>query len=110
LKKKNFTTLAKRFKFTDSQSARITGVSLGTFRKRAPESDLSVPATEMVIRLSELYEIGIDTLGNSQSFISWLDTSSISLGDYKSMELIESGLGVEIVKDELLRMKYGMFS
>jgi uncharacterized protein (DUF2384 family) len=66
-------------------------------------SVLSVVATEKVMRLSELYEIGTDTFGNSQSFIS-----CISLGDKKPVWLIESGVGVEYVKDELLRLQYGL--
>jgi putative toxin-antitoxin system antitoxin component (TIGR02293 family) len=110
LQKKNYIAVAKKFKFTDDQSARIMEVSLRTFRKMTRESNLSLAGTEMVVRLSELYETGIDTCGNAHSFISWLDSSSISLGDHKPMWLIESGMGVEFVKDELLRMKYGMHS
>ena len=100
--------LVKLFKFTDDQSARMMGVSLRTFRKWTSVSYLGIHASEMVIRLSELYEIGIDTFGSSQSFISWLNSSSISLGDKKPVQLIESGMGVEYIKDELMRMKYGM--
>ncbi len=108
LQKKNFVALAKKYKFTDNQSARIMGITLRTLRKMPSTSVLSVSATEMIIRLSELYEIGTDTFGNSQSFILWLDSSSISLGGKKPVCLIESGMGVEYLKDELMRLQYGL--
>jgi len=106
LQKKNFLTLAKKFEFTDNQSARILGMSLRTFRKKNPVSDLSVHASEMVIRLSELYEIGIETFNNSQSFIIWLDSICIPLNNHKPAMLIESGIGIKLVKDELLMKQF----
>ena len=75
-----------------------------------PASYLSLPATELVIRLSELYEIGIDTFGSPQSFILWLNSDIIALNDHKPVLLIESGMGVEYIKDELLRIQYGVLS
>ena len=108
LQKRNIIVLAKKFKFTDDQSARIIGMSLRTFRKKTLASDLSVLASEMVIRLSELYEVGIDTFGDPQLFILWLNSNSIAFGNIKPALLIESGLGVSLVRDQFTRMQHGI--
>lgn len=108
LQKENFVALAKKFKFTEDQSARIMGMSLRTFRKKTLTSDLTVLASEMVIRLSELYEIGLDAFGDPQLFILWLNSNSIAFGNIKPALLIESGLGVSLVRDQLTRMQHGI--
>ncbi|HEV8513170.1 MAG TPA: antitoxin Xre/MbcA/ParS toxin-binding domain-containing protein [Cyclobacteriaceae bacterium] len=108
MKKKNLIAIAKKFKFTDEQSARMIGLSLRTFRTITPTSDLSVLASEMVIRLSELYECGVNTFGNSKSFILWLNSDIPALGYRKPILLIESGMGVSIVINLLTGMEYGV--
>jgi uncharacterized protein (DUF2384 family) len=109
LQKKNFIALAKKFKFTDKQSARILGMSLRTFRKKNPTSDLKVHASEMVIRLSELYEIGLATFSNPQLFILWLDSICSQLNNHKPTMLIDSSIGVKLVKEQLLMMQFSSF-
>lgn len=108
LHKENFIVLAKKFKFTDDQSARMMGMSLRTFRKKTLTADLNVLASEMVIRLSELYEVGLDTFGDPQLLIVWLNSNSIVFGNIKPALLIESSLGVSLVKDQLIRMQHGI--
>lgn len=108
LQKENFIALAKKFKFTEDQSARMMGMSLRTFRKKTLTADLTVLASEMVIRLSELYETGLDTFGDPQLFLVWLNSNSIAFGNIKPALLIESGLGVSLVRDQLVRMQLGI--
>jgi uncharacterized protein (DUF2384 family) len=100
--------LARKFRFTDDQSAKMLGMTKRTYRKMSPTSHLSIPATEMVIRLSELYEIGIDTFGDTRLFLKWLGLNIIALNNQKPTLLTETGMGVEIIKNELLRMQYGI--
>lgn len=108
LQKKNMVALARKFRFSDEQSAKMLGMTKRTYRKMSPISRLGIPATEMVIRLSELYEIGIDTFGGSRLFLKWLGSNIIALNNRKPTLLTETGMGVEIVKNELLRMQYGI--
>lgn len=110
LQKENFIALAKKFKFTEDQSARMMGMSLRTFRKKTLTADLTVLASEMVVRLSELYETGVDTFGDPQLFVVWLNSNSIVFGNIKPALLIESGLGVSLVRDQLINMQYGILA
>jgi putative toxin-antitoxin system antitoxin component (TIGR02293 family) len=108
LQKKNFTALAKKLKLTEEQSARMMEMSLRTFRKKTPTSNLGVMASEMVIRLSELYEIGVDTFGDSKTFITWLNSEITAFRNCKPALLIESSMGVSLVIDELIRIQHGI--
>ena len=101
--------IAKKFKFSENHAAEVVGVSLKTYRKMAPSFQLSVGASERIIKLSELYETGITAFdGDSRSFLGWLNTSIPALVNFMPFELVTTFVGISIVQDELLRMEYSV--
>lgn len=109
LRKRNMNAIAKKYQFTEDQVSEIVGVTKRTYRKMVPNSRLSLSASERVIKLSELYEVGITTFENmSMSFSGWLRAPIPSLSNNKPIDLIFCDIGIGMVKDELIRMEYSV--
>lgn len=101
--------LANRFKFEDEQSAEFLGLSLRQYRNMREETQLSAIATEMLISLSKLLDIGLQTFdGHVDSFIMWLDTPVGALQQSRPIEIIRSKAGIDIVVELLLRMEHSI--
>lgn len=111
LQKKNAVVLAKKFKFTEKQTAHMVGMSSRLYRLAPPTAVLHFPAVENVMRLSEVYELGMMVFsGNARSFHTWLNSHVGALSDFKPIQVLESGIGIGIVRDLLWRMEYSLFA
>lgn len=109
LRKSVLTRVGKKFRFNNEQYAEITGVNVRTFQRKKPNAAISVLASEITMRLVEVYMNGMLAFDNDEdSFLNWLNTDVPSLDDKKPIELVTSGIGAQIVSEELLRMEYGL--
>jgi len=52
----------------------------------------------------------LDVFEDKASFDQWLNLNSIALGGRKPKDLLDSTFGVEVVKDELNRIEYGILA
>lgn len=109
LQKRNLISLAKKFKFTEIQAAEIAGVSIKTYKKMELSSTLSTSASERIVKMSELYETGLTTFdGDAKSFLHWLNTSIPALMNFVPIDLMTTFIGINFVREELLRMEYSI--
>jgi len=104
--------VSRKFGFSNRQAAVIGGMGLRTFQRQKATSELSVSASESVLKLAEVYDSGLKAFdGNVTDFVRWLNSSIPALGNRRPVDLLMSGrLGAEIVNDELLRIEYGIFA
>lgn len=65
--------------------------------------------SEKIIELLDLFFLGIEVFGNKDSFLSWLHFNCLTLGD-KPIKLIGNTTGLQAVKEELMRIQYGVYS
>ena len=109
LRKRVLSKVGKKFRFNNEQFAEIAGVNVRTFQRQSPTTRISVMASENTMRLAELYKTGMTTFDKDElSFVNWLNSNVPALGNRKPIEMITSGIGAEMVKEELLRMEYGV--
>lgn len=108
--KKALLSVTKKFRLSNMQAAQLGKVSLRTFQRKKSSSKLSVDASESFLILSELYKVGMMAFdGNEESFLTWLNTPIPAMKNQKPKELITTALGASLVKDELLRIEYGIY-
>lgn len=108
LRKGVLTKVGKKFRFNNEQYAEIAGVNVRTFQRKKPEEKISVLASENTMRLAEVYKNGMLAFENDEhSFLNWLNNNVPSLNNKRPIELVTSGIGSQIVSEELLRMEYG---
>ncbi len=111
LKKANLLSVTRKFKFSNKQAARVGGMALRTFQRQKPSYSLSIPASESVLKLAEVYENGMKAFdGNEPAFMSWLKAPIPALNYTIPEEMLTSSMGADLINEELLRIEFGLFS
>lgn len=110
LKKRHVVFVSSKFGLQQKDIAELIGVSVRTYQRQKRTANISSAASENVIKLAELYETGLSTFDNDdESFHSWLNVSVPALNNERPIDLLSSNLGIDLVKDELLRIEYGIY-
>ncbi|RVU01927.1 DUF2384 domain-containing protein [Mucilaginibacter limnophilus] len=66
--------------------------------------------SERIVQIELLYKKGIDVFGDADNFHTWMETKSIALGGVTPKELLDTAFGINMVKDELTRIEYGVLA
>ena len=74
------------------------------------ENNLILKRKMMDKELSSLYQYGAEVFGNEEKFIVWLESKNIALGGKKPKEMLDTNLNINLLKDELVRIEYGIFA
>jgi len=92
-----------------AESARVFGLS-ATSRKRyksTPRRRLDPAATDRIVRVASTVADAAEVFGDESKAIAWVKTPSLALGNEKPIDLMSSDPGARLVRDELLRIRYG---
>jgi putative toxin-antitoxin system antitoxin component (TIGR02293 family) len=63
-----------------------------------------------LIQLVELFERGFEVFGEENKFKIWIRSEIRALGNVKPIEILDTPIGIEMVKDILGRIEYGVYS
>ncbi len=75
------------------------------------KNKLDLLISEVFIELGEIYKIGLQAFdGDKKRFNKYLDTENPYFNNKKPMEIMNTHIGRELVKYELLRIEYSEFS
>lgn len=66
--------------------------------------------SEKILEIAILYVKGIELFGDKENFYLWLDSKNVALGGIKPRELMDSSFGLELIKDELVRIEHGVLA
>ena len=66
--------------------------------------------SEKILEIAMLYKKGIDVFGDSEKFNRWLETDNLAFGKIKPKSLLDSSFGINMLKDELTRIEYGVLA
>jgi putative toxin-antitoxin system antitoxin component (TIGR02293 family) len=106
-----FTDLHKQFTFSLSDWSSILHVSERTMQRYESENkSFDAVQSEKIIQVTMLHKYGISVFGNRDKFNSWLHTKSIAMGGIVPKTLLDSSIGIDLVKDELGRIEYGVLA
>lgn len=101
---------ARMFGMDQNQMALLANISMSTFKRRSLSTILSFQIAERVLLLQNLYEIGLEVFDSSKdSFRDWLNREIPALQHHTPNDLLTSLLGIEIVKEELLKIEHGVY-
>lgn len=92
-----------------AESARVFGLS-ATSRKRyksTPRRRLDPTATDRIVRVASTVADAAEVFGDESKAIAWFKTPSLALGSERPIDLMSSDPGARLVRDELLRIRYG---
>lgn len=106
-----FERLSKNIPFTLrewSSFLHLSERSLNRYKK--DRGNFSATASEKILEITMLNKYGIEVFGNQEKFNTWLNTKNIALGGVTPKYLLDSSFGIQIIKDELTRIEYGVLS
>lgn len=66
--------------------------------------------SEKIIEIALFYNKGVEVFGSAEKFNSWLDTDNIALGKIKPKMLLDNTFGINMLRDELTRIEYGILA
>ena len=66
--------------------------------------------TEKIIQITLLCKKGEEVFGDMDKFHSWLDQKNIALGGAIPKDFLDSSFGINLLKDELIRIENGIFA
>lgn len=97
--------------FPLSDWARFLQVSERTIQRNEKENKPFQPAqSERILEISMLYRYGMDVFGDKLNFDIWLGLKSIALGGKAPRELLDTRMGIGMVRDELGRIEHGVLA
>ncbi|MEX0813283.1 MAG: antitoxin Xre/MbcA/ParS toxin-binding domain-containing protein [Chitinophagales bacterium] len=90
----------------------IVGIPQTTYnKKKGSHSLLDSRDSELVLRISELIDFGIDVFNKEQEkFQRWLNKPNLSLGGSPPINFLDTISGINEVKSSLNRIEHGNFA
>ncbi|MFH0759937.1 MAG: antitoxin Xre/MbcA/ParS toxin-binding domain-containing protein [Bacteroidota bacterium] len=106
-----FAALAKAFPFTASDWSVFLHLSERTLQRYQKEEKAFDPvSSERIIEITLLYKQSVKVFGSRKKLDIWLGDENLALGGSKPKDLLDSTLGVQLVRNELQRIEYGILS
>ncbi len=66
--------------------------------------------TEKFLLIMLLFKKGVDVFGNTTNFLTWINSKNIPLGGIKPIDLLDNSFGINLVKDELIKIEHGVLA
>lgn len=93
--------------FTEKELEPILPSSISSMQKK---SIYDKETSERIYELAGLYRLGFSVFDSADDFRAWLMSPSRSLGGKRPFDLLDSSFGFEIVRDEITRIQYNVYS
>ncbi|MDO9256810.1 MAG: DUF2384 domain-containing protein [Bacteroidales bacterium] len=106
-----FDTFANKSPFTSNEWSTYLHLSERTMQRYRIEKRTFDPLqSEKIIEIALFYNKGVEVFGTSEKFNSWLETSNLVLGNSKPKMLLDNSFGINMLRDELTRIEYGILA
>jgi putative toxin-antitoxin system antitoxin component (TIGR02293 family) len=106
-----FISLAEKSPFSLSEWSGFLHISERTMQRYKKEKKSFDPIySEKILEVTLLYKFGIEVFGSNEKFNAWLETKNIVLGGVKPKAMLDNTFGINLVKDELTRIEYGVLA
>ena len=66
--------------------------------------------TEKLLLIMLLFNKGVSVFGSTSNFLTWINSKSIPLGGVKPIDLLDNSFGINMVKDELIKIEHGVLA
>ena len=108
---KLFRKVAEYLPFSDNDWALFLDTTKRTLeRYKKDNKKFSPKQSETIIEIKQLMKFGEEVFGDPNNFHTWLLMESVALGGAVPKELLDTSVGLGIVRDELGRIDYGIFA
>jgi putative toxin-antitoxin system antitoxin component (TIGR02293 family) len=96
--------------FSLDEMSNLLHISERTLRRYDESAHLNIEQSERIIELNNLYQYGVQVLGNLDSFKIWINSPILALGQQKPKSFLDTSLGICMLKNILGRIEHGVYS
>ena len=107
VRKDEWKQLINKIGSTEKELESILPASISSMQKK---ETYGKETSERIYELARLYGIGYEVFDSKDDFKKWLMTPSKALGNKIPFELLDSSFGFEMVENEIVRIKYNVYS
>lgn len=106
-----FQTIASKSPFSIDEWSQFLHLSNRTMQRYRKEKKTFDPLqSEKILKITMLYKKGIEVFGDKDAFDTWLSTRNVALGGIQPKSLLDSSFGIDLLKDALTRIEYGVLA
>ncbi len=106
-----FDELSAKYPLSNKDWARILNMSERTIQRYKQEKRRFEPIhSEKLLLIVLLFKKGTEVFGNKSNFLTWIHSRNIALGGAKPINLLDNSFGINMVKDELLKIEHGILA
>lgn len=107
----DFLAVSSLSPFTLKEWANFLNVSTRTLeRHREENKTFRQEQSERILSIYQLLNYGVSVFGYKEGFFDWISAESIALGGVKPKDLLDTSIGINMVKDELGRLEHGILA
>jgi putative toxin-antitoxin system antitoxin component (TIGR02293 family) len=107
VKKDEWKQLIRDIGSTEKEFEYILPSSISSMQKK---SVYGRETSERIYELARLFGLGYEVFDSKDDFKEWLMTPARPLGNKKPFDLLDSSIGFEMVENEIIRIKYNVYS
>lgn len=106
-----FSKIAEQGQFTMPEWSSYLHISERTLQRLKKEKrPFDSPQSERIIQIMLLFQLGQEVFGSLDKFNNWMETDNLALGRIMPKQLLDSAFGIDLVKDELIRIEQGVLA
>lgn len=106
-----FAKVLTRYPFTLKEWSNYLNISTRTLERHRDENkSFRQEQSERILAIFQLLNYGNTVFDYQKNFYNWLNSESIALGGIKPKELLDTSIGIGIIKDELGRIEHGILA
>lgn len=110
IKKSTLKSLAAHLGISMETMSRLLHTSHRNIQRKDEEELLDTLKTEKVLEMAAFAQRGIEVIGNKASFIDWLHSPLVALGNKMPIDYIDTSFGIQMVTKILGRLEQGVYS
>jgi putative toxin-antitoxin system antitoxin component (TIGR02293 family) len=88
----------------------VLPVTVRTLQRYGSEDLLPSNVSDHLVQLFDLFQYGKYVFGANVNFVTWYKTPNTALGNVTPFSLSDTGYGIKMVRNELGRLAYGVYS
>ena len=107
----DFSAVSSLSPFTIKEWSNYLNVSTRTLERHKEENKIfRQEQSERILSIYQLLNYGVSVFGYKEGFFDWIGSESIALGGVMPKELLDTSIGINLVKDELGRLEHGILA
>ncbi len=110
INKKQLLIFAKNLSFSLVEISKILPISIRTLQRYKINQIFNPDVSDQILLIADLYTKGIKVFGNIDKFNLWIRNQNTALSGNKPIDLLDTTIGLELIKDELGRIEHGVIS